>query len=353
MKAEPSSPRNRNAKKKNIANALQGNRAAAAGSNTMPVKSSPGSAPSASQLNSPPSSAPPPPPISATDTSDTFASEAFDKYKRMKKVRFLLHARVNEAATIFFTNTSFSVDTPLAISFLLARICACAFVCLSRTKFKLPEQAVRHEMEKDGIAVALINKFCPSTFSPTALAKPPPVGQDMPLDQIEGPHSEASEGEETRATNEGEKDREGGHQSSASLDQENDGDSNRKYQAAFLGSIKKGKELRRISVIPGSRVEAGPRNFILDGIKKGANLRKAEPLPPKPPSARDQILTSIRRATLKSNLNHVEPMKHNENDRTDDAVAKLLANRTAIAGGDSDTDSDFDDYEFDSDEDYP
>ena len=52
-------------------------------------------------------------------------------------------------------------------------------------------------------------------------------------------------------------------------------------------------------------------------------------------------------------LKHVEQVKFDSNERMDDAVAKLLANRAAIAGeSDSESDSDSDSG-FDSDDDYP
>ena len=70
---------------------------------------------------------------------------------------------------------------------------------------------------------------------------------------------------------------------------------------------------------------------------------------------RDQLMLTLKkgREELKTALQHVEVKRYDENERMDDAVAKLLANRAAIAGeSDSDSDSDSD-LDFDSDDDYP
>lgn len=94
-----------------------------------------------------------------------------------------------------------------------------------------------------------------------------------------------------------------------------------------------------------------PRNDALSQIKIGISLKKAKPLPPKPVAVRDQTMMAIKAGA--ATLKHVEQNKFDANERMDDAVAKLLANRAAIAG-DSDSDSDDDsDMDFDSDDDYP
>jgi hypothetical protein len=133
-------------------------------------------------------------------------------------------------------------------------------------------------------------------------------------------------------------------------------DDAQKARGGLMDALKGGKKLRRISITPGSRAEVDPREGVMAGIKLGAvSLKKAKPLPPKPVDARDQLMATLKKgkAELKTKLNHVEVKKFNEEEQMDDAVAKLLANRAAIAG-DSDSDSDSDsDYDFDSDDDYP
>ena len=102
---------------------------------------------------------------------------------------------------------------------------------------------------------------------------------------------------------------------------------------SLLDGITAGRKLRRISVTPGSQAaKDDPRDGVMSGIRMGVKLKKAAPLPPKPIDARDQLMATLKKgkAELKTQLNHVEVHKYDENERMDDAVAKLLANRAAI-----------------------
>ena len=119
-------------------------------------------------------------------------------------------------------------------------------------------------------------------------------------------------------------------------------------------AIMKGRNLKRVSVLDTKKKKFndGGRMDIMESIKQGGiGLKKAAPLPPKPVDARTDMLSKIKNATLKKALVHVERKEYDGGARMDDAVAQLLANRTAIAG-DDDSDSDSD-YDFDSDDDYP
>jgi len=233
-------------------------------------------------------------------------------------------------------------------------------------KINMPEEAIRHKMEQDKIKEDLVNLFCPNTVF-EGPAEEDDDGHTTQDDASVGaeddrPDGPAKEWEETLNDNTGDiyymnkttwesswVPPKGWEEYQASLEQET-----KSQQVDFLSSIAKGRKLRRISVTPGSRaIDTDPRNDIMSGIREGMQLKKAAPLPPKPVEARDQMIMALKSVELKSTLQHVIVNKYDENERMDDAVAKLLANRTAIAGeSDSDSDSDSD-YDFDSDEDYP
>lgn len=233
-------------------------------------------------------------------------------------------------------------------------------------KINMPEAAIRHKMEQDKVKMQLVNLFCPNTVYETS-GKDDDEGhttqdeESVGGDEDNRPDGDPKDWEET--TNEETGDvyyinkiswesswvpPKGWEEYQEALNQEL-----QEGKADFLNSIMAGKKLRRISVTPGSRVASDPRNDIMAGIRKGAQLKKAEPLPPKPVEARDQMIMALKSVSLKSTLQHVEVSKYDENERMDDAVAKLLANRAAIAGeSDSESESESD-YDFDSDEDYP
>jgi len=230
-------------------------------------------------------------------------------------------------------------------------------------KINLPEAAIRHKMEQDKVKMSLVDLFCPNTVYQTPSPQDDDEGHTTQDDSSVGeednrPDGDPKDWEETVNDETGDiyyinkitwesswVPPKGWEEYQEGLQQEN--------KANFLNSIATGTKLRRISVTPGSRVVSDPRNDVMAGIRKGISLKKAAPLPPKPVEARDQMISALKNVTLKSALQHVEINKYDENERMDDAVAKLLANRAAIAGeSDSESDSDSD-YDFDSDEDYP
>ena len=239
-------------------------------------------------------------------------------------------------------------------------------------KINMPEAAIRHKMEQDKVKMDLVDLFCPNTVYDSPAAEADEEGHTtQDEDSLGGeddsrPDGDPKDWEETNNEDTGDVyyinkitwesswvPPKGWEEYQEALEQQEQQEQ-QEGKADFLNSIAAGKKLRRISVTPGSRVASDPRNDIMAGIRKGAALKKAEPLPPKPVEARDQMIMALKNVSLKKTLQHVEVSKYDENERMDDAVAKLLANRAAIAGeSDSDSDSDDSDYDFDSDEDYP
>jgi len=240
-------------------------------------------------------------------------------------------------------------------------------------KVNLPEGAIRNKMEVDKIPEDVIDIFCPNTV----FVKPTPKTASS---EDEG-HTTGEEGEELEPEGEAPPgppedweetdDGEGGiyyinkgtWESSWvpplgwKLYKAKKEEDAKKARGGLMDALKGGKKLRRISITPGSHaVTSDPRDNVMAGIKQGAvKLKKAAPLPPKPVDARDQLMATLKKgkADLKQGLQHVEVKTFNPEREMDDAVAKLLANRAAIAGeSDSDSDSDSD-YDFDSDDDYP
>ncbi|GMI13321.1 hypothetical protein TrLO_g7936 [Triparma laevis f. longispina] len=241
-------------------------------------------------------------------------------------------------------------------------------------KVNLPEGAIRNKMEVDKIPEDIIDMFCPNTVFVKPAAKvtsSEDEGQTTgeEAEDLEPPvEEEAPPGppEDWEETDDGQGGiyfiNKGTWESSwvapmgwkaYKLKKEEE---SKKARGGLMDALKGGKKLRRISITPGSHVVADPRTNVMAGIKGGAiKLKKAAPLPPKPVDARDQLMATLKKGKegLKTGLQHVEVKTFNPEREMDDAVAKLLANRAAIAGeSDSDSDSDSD-YDFDSDDDYP
>ncbi|GMH54352.1 hypothetical protein TL16_g01651 [Triparma laevis f. inornata] len=241
-------------------------------------------------------------------------------------------------------------------------------------KVNLPEGAIMNKMEVDKIPEDIIDMFCPNTVFVKPAAKvtsSEDEGQTTgeEAEDLEPPvEEEAPPGppEDWEETDDGQGGiyfiNKGTWESSwvapmgwkaYKLKKEEE---SKKARGGLMDALKGGKKLRRISITPGSHVVADPRTNVMAGIKGGAiKLKKAAPLPPKPVDARDQLMATLKKGKegLKTGLQHVEVKTFNPEREMDDAVAKLLANRAAIAGeSDSDSDSDSD-YDFDSDDDYP
>jgi len=237
----------------------------------------------------------------------------------------------------------------------------------------LPEGAIRNKMESDKIPVNIIDIFCPNTiFVKPEKKEEEDEEEDMEIDDADRPDGPPEDWEETKDDENGGTyfiNRKNWESSWVApkgwkeykKKQQEEAAAKRKAMATntnnLLEGITKGRKLRRISVTPGSRAASDdPRDGVMAGIRSGAvRLKKAAPLPPKQVDPRDQLMATLKkgREELKSKLQHVEIKRYDENERMDDAVAKLLANRAAIAGeSDSDSDSDSD-LDFDSDDDYP
>jgi len=226
-------------------------------------------------------------------------------------------------------------------------------------QINLPEGAIRLKMETDNISDDLIDHFCPNTIplrSVRADSLPSQIEDeedegDAPVDDG---NWEESIDEETgakyyvnRVTWESSwVAPQGWNKKKKVLSSGSAGSS-----GDMFADIKKGVQMRRISVTPGSRPVIDPRMDLMSQLKGGAKLKKAAPLEPKPMEARDVMLMKLK-GGLKDNLRKVETKTYKAEENMDEAVAQLLANRHAIAGDESDSDSESD-YEFDSDDDYP
>ena len=239
-------------------------------------------------------------------------------------------------------------------------------------KINLPEGAIRQKMERDSVDPDLVDLFCPNTtYERPKKAKAASV-ESLPdeEDDPDAPQGDPADWEETKdpstggmyfvnkSTWESSWVPPAGWKAYAKAQKEAQAAAKKGLSAPSIAdglknAIMQGRELRRLSVTPGAHKFVDDRVEVLDGIKSGAvKLKKAAPLAPKKVDARQDIMSQIKQGTLKSALQHVEQNKFDATERMDAAVAQLLANRTAIAGNESDSDSDSD-YDFDSDDDYP